>query len=177
MFVARQLKETNICEYLLYMWQVEDTLRAYALDEDRLREEYAARFPEEQQAEEARWLGHLVGMMREEGRQERGHLQMNVGTLSLLTDLHRELLRSPKHPFYAAAYYKALPFIVELRAKGGAEKPELETCLDALYGVMLLRLQGREVGPDTRAALQHVSHLLALLNDAYQKDKQGTLEL
>lgn len=177
MFVARQLKDTNICEYLLYMWQVEDTLRAYGLDEDRLTAEYASRFPEEQRGEEAQWLVHLVRMMREEGRQDQGHLQMNVGTLSLLTDLHRELLRSTKHPFYSAAYYKALPFIVELRAKGGAEKPELETCLDALYGVMLLRLQGREVGTDTRAALQHLSHLLALLNDAYQKDKQGTLEL
>ena len=29
MKIARQLKDNNIAEYLLYMWQLEDTLRAY----------------------------------------------------------------------------------------------------------------------------------------------------
>ena len=32
MFIAKQLKEKNIAEYLLYMWQVEDLLRANELD-------------------------------------------------------------------------------------------------------------------------------------------------
>jgi len=41
----------------------------------------------------------------------------------------------------------------------------------------MLRLQGREVSPDTQQAVQAISHLLALLADAYKKDKQGTLEL
>ena len=28
MFVALKLKQTNIAEYLLYMWQIEDLIRA-----------------------------------------------------------------------------------------------------------------------------------------------------
>ena len=74
-------------------------------------------------------------------------------------------------------FVKALPYIVELRAKGGGDKPEIETCLDALYGVMLLRLQGREVSAETTSALQSITHLLAMLSDAYKKDKAGELEM
>ena len=177
MKIARRLRNENVCEYLLYMWQIEDTLRAYGLDEERIEKEYVSRFPQEGQKEEAEWLCDLVRMMREENCQQSGHLQMNKGTLSLLSDVHQELLHSTKHPFYSAAYYKALPFIVELRRKGGDSVGELETCLNAMYGVMMLRLQGKEITEETQRALGHISHLLALLSDAWRKDKEGTLEL
>ena len=39
MFIAKQLKESSICEYLIYMWQVEDTIRAIDCNIDRIREE------------------------------------------------------------------------------------------------------------------------------------------
>ncbi|MBQ7570621.1 MAG: DUF4924 family protein [Bacteroidaceae bacterium] len=179
MFVAKQLKENSVCEYLLYMWQVEDTIRAFGLDADRIRKEYVAglHLTEEQERAENQWFEDLISMMREEGCQQQGHLQINRGTLSLLVDLHQQLLRSPKQPFYSAAYYKALPFIVELRAKSGKESGELETCFNCLYGVMMLRLQKREVGEDTQKAVAALSHMLALLADAYKKEKNGELEL
>ena len=162
------------------MWQLEDTLRAYGCDADRLRNEYVSRFSAEgdEREREAMWLENLCTMMREEGVTQNGHLQMNKGTLSLLTDLHLELLQSPKHPFYSAAYYKALPFIVELRARNGQkEAPELETCFEALYGVMLLRLQQKPIGKETQEALSHITHLIALLDDAWNKEKAGDLEV
>ena len=61
-------------------------------------------------------------MMKEEGIQEGGHLQINRNIILWLTDLHNQLLQSSKFPFYTAAYYKALPYIVELRNKGGDKK-------------------------------------------------------
>lgn len=180
MKIARELRDTNIAEYLLYMWQLEDTLRAYGCDADRLRDEYVSRFSEEQDERdrEALWLENLCLMMREEGVTQSGHLQMNKGTLSLLTDLHLELLQSPKQPFYSAAYYKALPFIVELRARSGQkEAPELETCFEALYGVMLLRLQKKPIGQETQEAISHITRFIALLADAWNQEKAGELEI
>lgn len=162
------------------MWQLEDTLRAYGCDADRLRDEYVARFdytPEELRAE-AQWLSDLCQMMREEGKQQSGHLQINQGTLSLLTDLHLQLLQSPKHPFYSAAYYKALPFIVEFRSRSGhTDAPELENCFEALYGTMLLRLQKKDISKETQGAITSITQLLALLADAWKKEKAGELEL
>ena len=196
MFVAKQLKESNICEYLLYMWQVEDTIRAFDCDIDRIREAYIPGFhlSEAQRKAEETWFEDLIRMMLEEGKREGGHLQINCGTLSLLIDLHQQLLRSPKHPFYSAAYYKALPFIVELRARNRnhcavttddgrgetdavEEAGELETCLNCLYGVMLLRLQKKEVTGETQMGVTAISHLLALLSEAAGKEKAGELEL
>ena len=161
------------------MWQLEDTLRAYGCDAERLANEYVSRFQysDEERARETQWLADLCAMMREEGVTQQGHLQMNKGTLSLLTDLHLQLLQSPKHPFYHAAYYKALPLIVELRARGGhTEAPELESCFDALYGVILLRLQKKPVSPETQEAIATISHLIALLAEAWKKEKAGELD-
>jgi len=38
MHIARKLKKENICEYLLYMWQIEDLIRACGLNMDVLNE-------------------------------------------------------------------------------------------------------------------------------------------
>lgn len=72
-------------------------------------------------------------------------MQINKNIITWLTDLHLQLLRSPKFPYYNSAYYKVLPYIVELRAKGAdKEEPELETCFEALYGILLLKLQRKK---------------------------------
>lgn len=94
-----------------------------------------------------------------------------------MTDLHLRLLASPRFPYYSAAYYKALPFIVELRAKGAdKDVPELETCFDAMYGVLMLKLQKKEITEETQKALKVIGDLLAMLAGYYIKDKQGELD-
>ena len=37
MFVSRQLKEKNIAEYLIYMWQIEDLIRANGCDMEKIK--------------------------------------------------------------------------------------------------------------------------------------------
>ena len=124
------------------------------------------------------WYEDLIGMMRDEDVQEKGHLQINKNVIISLTDLHLQLLRSTKEPFYGAAYYKALPFIVELRNKSGnTEEPELETCFEALYGAMLLKLQKKEISQETGKALEVIAKFLSLLSNYYEKDRNGELKL
>ena len=180
MFIAEQLKKKSMAEYLLYMWQVEDMLRAYGLDADRMATEYIPQFGLDAEKSEALkgWYENLIQMMREEGVTEKGHLQVNRNILILLTDLHAQLLKSSKHPFYSAAYYKALPFIVELRAKSAESqaKNEIENCFDALYGMMLLRAQKKEVSAETATAIDNIAKFIGMLSDYYQKDKAGEVE-
>ena len=38
MYIASKKRKENIAEYLLYMWQIEDLIRAYGLDIDRIRQ-------------------------------------------------------------------------------------------------------------------------------------------
>ena len=177
MFISKQLKQQSIAEYLIYMWQVEDLIRAYGCDLERIREQLVARFPAEQQAELAQWYEDLIEMMRREEVMQQGHLQINKNVITWLTDLHLQLLASPKFPYYNAAYYKALPFIVELRSKGAnKEEPELETCFEALYGILLLKLQKKEVGEETTKAQEAITTMLSMLSTYYIEDKKGELE-
>ncbi|MCR5679244.1 MAG: DUF4924 family protein [Prevotella sp.] len=178
MFISQQLRKDNIAEYLLYMWQVEDTIRAFGCSLPRIRREYVARFDytDEQKDELTDWYGNLIKMMNEEGCRDEGHLQINKVTLQLLTELHLQLLASPKFPFYSAAYYKVLPFIVELRSKGARkDEGEIETCLNLLYGVMMLRLQKKEITPNTQHAVKDVTTLVGMLSDYYKKDREEGL--
>lgn len=161
------------------MWQIEDTIRAFDCSLPRIRREYISRFDytDEQKDEEADWFGNLIRMMNEEGCREQGHLQINRVTLQLLAELHQQLLASPKFPFYSTAYYKVLPFIVELRNRGARkEDNEIETCLNLLYGVMMLRLQKKEVTTNTQHAVQEVSTFIGMLSDYYKKDKEEGLK-
>ncbi len=180
MFIANELRKKNIAEYLLYMWQVEDTIRAFNCSLPRIRREYVERFDydEEQKEELIDWYGNLIRMMNEEGCREQGHLQINRTTLQLLSELHLQLLSSPKFPFYNSAYYKVLPFIVELRSKGSSkEVSEIETCLNLLYGVMMLRLQKKDISPDTQHAVKEISTFIGMLSDYYKQDKEEGLKL
>lgn len=177
MKIAQQLKERNIAEYLIYMWQVEDLIRANKCDIDEIGRNIISRYPEEEHPVLEEWYGNLVEMMRAEGVVEKGHLQINRNIIQNLTDLHAALLASTKYPFYNAAYFKALPFIVELRQKNGQQESELETCFEALYGVLLLRLQKKEISQGTTKAIEAISSFISLLANYYDKEKQGELEL
>ena len=178
MFIAQELRKNSIAEYLLYMWQVEDIIRAYGCSLSRIRKEYIDSFEldDEQKEEELDWWGNLVRMMNQEGCSEQGHLQINKIVVQDLTELHAQLLQSSKFPFYNTEYYKVLPFIVELRNRGDKDLTEIETCLNALYGVMMLRLQHKDISPDTKHAIDEITTFLGMLSDYYKKDKTEGLD-
>jgi len=176
MYVAQELKKKNIAEYLLYMWQIEDTIRAFGCSLGRIRREYIDRFDytDEQKEEETDWFGNLITMMNSEGCREQGHLQINKVTLQKLEELHAQLLSSSDFPFYNAEYYKVLPFIVELRNRGAhKEENEIETCFNSLYGVMMLRLQKKDISLNTQHAVKEITTLIGMLNDYYLNGAKG----
>ena len=97
--------------------------------------------------------------------------------MQMLIELNDQLLQSTKFPFYNSEYYKVLPYIVELRNRGAnKEENEIETCFNSLYGVMMLRLQKKEITTNTQHAVKEISTFIGMLNDYYLKDKQEPLE-
>lgn len=178
MFISQQLRKQNIAEYLLYMWQIEDIIRAYGCNITAIRRDYISRFEldDEKKEELTDWYANLIRMIREEGCTEQGHLQINKIVVQQMNELHEQLLSSPKFPFYSSEYYKVLPFIVELRSRGSKDLSEVETCLNALYGVMLLRLQQKEVSKNTETAVKEITVFLGMLSDYYKKDKEEGIE-
>ena len=37
MFIASQKKKENVSEYILYMWQIEDIIRTFQFDIDKIK--------------------------------------------------------------------------------------------------------------------------------------------
>ncbi len=181
MITASQKKRENIAEYLLYMWQIEDLIRANNLDLEKIEENIIDRYSnlgDARRKEMLDWYESLIDMMHREGVEKSGHLQLNKNVLFDLGNLHQQLLGNPKYPQYSAEYYKTLPYIVEIRAKAGENrKDELETCFDALYGILMLRLQKKEISPETLGAATQISRFLAQLAGFYRKDYNNELEL
>lgn len=165
MYIAQKLRKQSTSAYLIYMYQVEDLVRAFGLDAERIQAEYLPRFgyDEAQLREVGEWYASLCRMMVEEDRQQGGHLRVVQNTIDLLEERHQELLADTDERLYNAAYYKALPFIVELRAQGhNRDKSEMENCIDALYGATLLGMQGKELSAGTKAALGPITQLVQL---------------
>ena len=179
MFIAKELRKKSIAEYLLYMWQIEDIIRAMCCSLPLIRKAYISKFTDytdEQKEDEIDWFGNLVRMMNEEGKRDQGHLNINDIVVRDLVDLHQRLLQSNRFPIYNAEYYKVLPFIVELRGKGDKNISEIETCLDALYGIMMLRMQKKEISPETEHAIKEISTFIGMLSDYYLKNETEGLD-
>jgi len=143
-------KKDNIAEYILYLWQMEDYLRA---------------FP--QNAEATEELHELNEMMHREGIMEGGHMALANNALNELIDLHAQLL--DEDAMYRAAVIRLQPSLNVLKAK--TDRPtmsDIEACLVLLYQIMLLRLQKRPISPETASVQEQATKLLKFLSGAYR---------
>jgi len=148
--MTRRNKRDNIAEYILYLWQMEDYLRA---------------FP--QQAEATQELGELNEMMHREGVVESGHLQLAANALREMEELHAGLLN--EDALYRAAILRLQPSLNLLKAK--TDRPtmsDVEACLTLLYQILLLRLQKKEITPETADVQQRATQVLRFLSNAYK---------
>lgn len=179
MYIASQKRKENIAEYLLYMWQIEDIIRANSLDLDKIRANVIDRYQgltDAQKEEMAQWYESLIDMMRREDVVQKGHLQMNNNIISELADLNSRVLADPRFAEYHKEYYNTLPYIVELRAKAGdAKAGEIETCFNALYGMLLLRLKKAPISDDTARAMAQIARFVALLAKYFHLDEENKL--
>lgn len=178
MLIAQQLKKQNINEYLLYMWQIEDLIRAFGLDLDAINEQIIAPFQvsDEEKKQMYEWYVSLIDMMRTENVQKSGHIQLNKNTIIQLNDFHAEMMKSGTDASYNASFYKILPDISQLRQKqSDAEISDIELCYNFLYGVLTLKLNKKQISPGTKSAQAEIGHFLALLNKYYQLYLKGDL--
>ncbi len=143
------------------MWQIEDMIRANDFDISKIRRNIIDNFQidDAQKHEMEEWYESLIDMMRREGITEAGHLQINHNVLNQLVQLHQALLKDPAFPEYTAEFYRTLPYIVELRGKAADHQVgEIETCFTALYGMLMLRLQQKELFRHKRKRLSRRFH-------------------
>lgn len=172
MIIAQEKKKTNLAEYILYMWQVEDIIRAYQFNIDKIEENIIKQFKqtEDVQKEIKDWYENLIEMMKIEKVEEKGHLQILKNNVNELYDYHVFLLTKGKDSAYNSHYQQAMGNISEFREKSKAsdENNDVEVCLTALYGILMLKLQQKEISKDTLSAVSTFSQLISELTAKYK---------
>jgi hypothetical protein len=181
MIIARQKRKENIAEYILYMWQLEDLLRAYNFKMDRIRKELVGQFKVSaaEKVEIANWYEELVSAMIAEKVTESGHLMILYSLVDDLNDFHFRLIESPMHSDYQELYKDAVHNISDFRLKMKIREKisDVEVCLTVLYGYMLMKMKNRPVSDDTIEAIETIRRMMALLAAKYKDFEEGTLEL
>ena len=180
MLIARQKKRENISEYVIYMFQIEDMMRACKMDIEIVKKNIIDKYqqPDNVIKEITYWYENIIELMKNQGITQRGHLQEVLNTIDDITDLHLRLLRSPLHPDYKTAYRDAAPVIGQSLAITHKEgTSEIEICFEMLYMVLLLKLQHKEISNDTMFAIKKISALLSLLSKKYNQNEKDDLDL
>ncbi len=172
MIIAQEKKKNNIAEYILYMWQIEDIIRANNLDMDKIRSNIISGFdkPKEIIEEMNAWYNDLTQKMKHEGIEQEGHFKFIMDIIEQLEKLHQQYISSPDELDYIEQYNWAKPNITEFRKKIPKKSAgDIETCLNALYALLLMRLKQQDITTETMEAMSTFSNLLAILSKKYKE--------
>ncbi|MBS3807025.1 MAG: DUF4924 family protein [Bacteroidales bacterium] len=170
MIIAREKKKTNIAEYILYMWQIEDMIRASNFNLDVIDKNIIQEFdqPEEVKHQMRAWYEDLIRRMEQEGIKEKGHLKFLRDIVQELEELHENLIHNTDELEYVKAYNQAKQSLNDLKSKSqGTATGDIEAALQGLYGILMLKLKNKTLNPATQDAQTAISELVALLNDKY----------
>lgn len=175
MLIAREKRKNNVAEYILYMWQLEDMLRALRLDIQEVDRHIVDRFEVDPdlRREIHEWYDNLIAMMRVERVEQSGHLQVIKNMVNELTELHYHLLNQAADPKYRQLFLAAANNLLDYRRRANleADVSDVELALHALYGQLMLRLQHREIHPHTADAMRTFSQMLAYLSARYKQQE------
>ncbi|MBN1252337.1 MAG: DUF4924 family protein [Bacteroidales bacterium] len=175
MLIAKEKRKSNIAEYIIYMWQIEDLMRVFKFDINTIIENLvdAKALDHKLLADYENWYSDIIEMMTIENIKEKGHLQVISNLILDLNRLHFELLNARVDYKYIELYNKALPNILEFSKKiESADKNEIEIIFNALYALLLLRIQKKEISKGTNQAMKTFSNLIADLTKKYHQREE-----
>ena len=175
MIIAQQKRKENIAEYLLYMYQIEDIIRANELDISRIEQTIINNFDASYDIKRdmLEWYKSLVDKIRDEGIIKSGHLKFLNALAGEMNDLHIKLINNQLESEYRNAYEKAKPNIEALRMRSGhTGENDVQVSLNGIYGLLILKLQKREITKETQSAFQTITEMIALLSSKFLDSEQ-----
>lgn len=169
--LADKKRQSNIGEYIIYMYQMEDLIRSYQMEIADIQQYVVSHYPipEEEKKDVTDWFKSLIHQMEEEGITEKGHLSSTQKEVNRLAEIHWELLKSDKN--YFEIYDKAKTHVIAsiVAAEGQDLGHEIQICLNGIYGLLLCRLTGKKTSPEQEKAAQAFGDVLSYLNWVYME--------
>jgi hypothetical protein len=178
MYISEQKREENIAEYVLYMWQIEDVIRACSFEIDKISTFIIDQqeLTEAQKAALKEWYVLLIQKMKLQRIEKVGHLHEVNDVIMEMTYLHNSLLEYYKDEKYAKIYSFAEQFLEEFKkVSNNPNASNIEVFFNALYAKLILKIQGKELTDATSEAFEAFTNVLAYLSAKYNKMKRGEL--
>lgn len=172
MIIAEQKKKENVAEYLLYMYQVEDMIRANKLDLGSIEQTLISKFdvPYGVKRDMREWYKSLIEKMQDEKKEQSGHLFMLEELAGKMHELHYDILKQGIDSAYKETFDMAKSNIEALRMRSGHGKEnDIQVALNGLYGLLILRLKKTSITEDTRKAFDTIKALIAELSSRYME--------
>lgn len=179
MLIAQQKKEQNIAEYIVYMYQIEDIIRAFKMDVDAIMNNFVIpQLPDRSFEKQYRnWYEDMVKQMKAQKIEEKGHLYELNEIIMELSYLHTTLINATRDEKYIGIYDRALPLMEDFKSRSNLkDKNHIELAFHAMYMKLLMKLQKKEISAETEEAFDAMRILLAYLGRAYHKMKSGDLD-
>jgi len=168
MSLAEEKKRNNISEYIIHMYQTEDLIRIYEFDMEKVDEYVIKHIPVENKIPLKEWYRDIADKMEKQGIKEKGHLAEVQEIVSELVELKKELLKSDKD--FKNIYDKSKSHIEEsLKYADGQIENEVQACLNGVYGLLLLRMNGRSVDDDIMVSVNAFGDVLSHLSYKYKQ--------
>jgi hypothetical protein len=174
--ISEQLKQTNIAEYIIYMWQTEDMVRSLNYDIDKIQSFIIDKYDTDPHMKQniRNWYDGIIKMSELENIKKSGHLQVITNIVNDLNELHLWLLSQPEEIDYRFKFYSAVPFINDLSIKmKDAKKNDIDICLHGLYVTMLLKMKHIEISKETLTAIDSFRELISLLAAKYNDREEN----
>lgn len=172
MIIAEAKKKENIIEYILYLKQIEDIIRANDFNINKLDELFIDRFKVDSSTKSKirNWYSDFIISMKQENVEKSGDIKLITDLVNELNEIHLRLLNDPDEYKHDELYRWAKPNIEEFRKLSDSHSDnEIEIAVEALYSLLLLRLQKKDISVDTLEAMQTFSNLLAHLALKYKE--------
>jgi hypothetical protein len=179
MLIANHKLNENIAEYILYMYQIEDVIRSFNFDIDRIMNQYVLpQLPDQSYENQYRaWYSDLIHQMKVQRIEEKGHLFLIQEVLIELSYLHNTLINLSTDTKYKTLFEQALQHIEAFKEKSNLkDKNHIEIAFHALYMKLLLRIQKKEISTETEESFDSMRMLLAYLSKSYHRMKAGDLD-
>lgn len=179
MIVAQKKRKENIAEYILYMWQVEDAIRALHFDHDQIKTILIDHYDvdDQKKIELENWYKNLTLMMGKEQIKETGHLQFLINLVDELNQFHLLLLEKDINARYTSNFAQIKDDIELLRQKSKQNHSDVEVALNALYILLMLKMKNKEISEGTQQAVWKLGNFMGLLSALYRKYEEGELDI
>lgn len=178
MLIAQQKEKENIAEYILYMWQVEDMIRACNLDIEIIQERIVNPMVDDEDLRKQirTWYADLIAKLKLQGKEKTGHLRQFDEIFIEINYLHGTLIGLLGDEKYKAIYQAAMPLIEDFKKISNTENiTDIEVCFNGMYAKLMLRLQNKPISPETEEAFNAFAQVLGYLSLKYKVMKEGNL--